>query len=120
LQLAIRCYPCRLWVIFVRSTRSRRSRHVRFAPIASELSHRSESTRCANRVVAHRSKKAPLLDHLVGASEHRWRHIEAKRPRGLEIDDQFVLGRRLYRQVGWLLTLENAIDVGGGAAVLVD
>jgi hypothetical protein len=36
-----------LWVIFVRSTRSRRSRHVRFAPIASEPSHRSESTRCA-------------------------------------------------------------------------
>src|SRR3984893_4481580 len=28
-----------LWVIFVRSTRFRRSRHVRFAPIASEPSH---------------------------------------------------------------------------------
>ena len=28
--------------IFVRPTRSRRSRHVRFAPIASEPSHRSE------------------------------------------------------------------------------
>jgi hypothetical protein len=35
------------FTIFVRSTRSRRSRHVRFAPIASEPSHRSESTRCA-------------------------------------------------------------------------
>ena len=32
------------WVIFVRSTHSRRSRHVRFASIASEPSHRSEST----------------------------------------------------------------------------
>jgi hypothetical protein len=32
-----------LRVIFVRSTRFRRSRHVRFAPIASEPSHRSES-----------------------------------------------------------------------------
>ena len=36
---------------FVRSTRSRRSRHVCFAPIASEPSHRSDSTRCADIVV---------------------------------------------------------------------
>jgi hypothetical protein len=34
--------------IFVKSTRFRRSRHVRFAPIASEPSHRSDSTRCAS------------------------------------------------------------------------
>jgi hypothetical protein len=40
--------PLPRWVIFVRSTRFRRSRHVRFAPIASEPSHRSDSTRCAN------------------------------------------------------------------------
>jgi hypothetical protein len=40
-------WPPTLCVIFVRSTRFRRSRHVRFAPIASEPSHRSESTRCA-------------------------------------------------------------------------
>ena len=32
---------------FVRSTRFRRTRHVRFASIASEPSHRSDSTRCA-------------------------------------------------------------------------
>jgi len=31
-------------VIFARSTRSRRSRHVRFASIASEIRHRSETT----------------------------------------------------------------------------
>src|SRR5260370_18215906 len=43
--------------------------------------------------------------------EHRWRHVETKRLRGLEIDDQFVLGRRLHRQVGGLLTVENAPDV---------
>ena len=36
---------CRFRVIFVRSTRTRRPRHVRFAPIASEPSHRRESTR---------------------------------------------------------------------------
>jgi hypothetical protein len=34
--------PIPLRVIFVRSTRSQRSRHVSFAPIAFEPSHRSE------------------------------------------------------------------------------
>src|SRR5258706_5720824 len=43
---AFRTHQCLLGVIFVRSTRSRRSRHVRFAPIASELLHRGESTPC--------------------------------------------------------------------------
>ena len=49
-----------------------------------------------------------------------WRHVEAERLGGLEIDHQFVLGRRLHRQVGGLLALEDAIDVAGRAAVLVD
>jgi hypothetical protein len=34
--------------------------------------------------------------------------------------DQLVLGRRLHRQVGWFLALEDAIDVDCGAAELVD
>jgi hypothetical protein len=41
------------------------------------------------------------------------------RPRGLEVDDQSVLGRCLHRKIGWLLALENAIDVAGGTAILV-
>jgi hypothetical protein len=36
----------------------------------------------------HRSKQASSFDHLVGASEQRWRHVEAKRLRGLEVDHQ--------------------------------
>jgi hypothetical protein len=47
-------------------------------------------------------------------------HVEAERLGGLEIDDHFVLGRRLDRQVGGLLALEDAIDVGGRASVRVD
>src|SRR3984893_4298577 len=58
-------------VIFVRSTRSRRSRHVRFAPIASEPSHRSDSTRCAMSSPApglHRAKHAMFASHAVWSS----------------------------------------------------
>ena len=36
------------------------------------------------------------------------------------VDHQFKLGRRLHRQVGGLLALENAIDIAGRALVLVD
>ena len=38
----------------------------------------------------------------------------------LEVDHQFVLGWRLHRQVGWLLALEDAIDVASRAPVRVD
>ena len=37
-----------------------------------------------------------------------------------EVDHQFILGRRLHRQVSRLLAREDAVDVGGGAPVLID
>src|SRR5262249_15381552 len=49
----------------------------------------------------------------------RW-NFEPERLRSLEIDHQIVLGRVLHRQVGGLLALEDAIDVAGRAAVLVE
>src|SRR5262245_16793000 len=43
-------------------------------------------------------------------SEERVGHGEAERFRGLEVDNQLVFRRRLNRQVGGLLALEDAID----------
>ena len=37
--------------------------------------------------------------------------VEAERLGGLEVDDQLELGRLLHRQVGWLLALEDTIDI---------
>src|SRR6266481_5132256 len=51
------------------------------------------------------------LDHLVGAREQCRRHLEAQGTGGLQVDDEFVLGRGLYRQVGGLLAPEDAVDV---------
>ena len=59
-------------------------RHVRFAPIASELSHRSESTRCAR--LGH---LPDLFDHLVGAGEQRRRGVEAERLGGTAVEPRY-------------------------------
>src|SRR6516225_9992832 len=79
----------------------------------SELS-RVMSALCQKRTLA------TLFDQLVGAAEQRCRHIDAESLCGLEVDHQFVLGWRLYGEIGRLLAFEDAIDVSRGAAVLVD
>ena len=66
-----------------------------------------------HRLIAPASWRLPSFDHLVGAGEERRRHREAARFGSLEVEHQLVLGRRLHRQVGGLLALKDAIDVGG-------
>ncbi len=58
-----------------------------------------------------------LFDHLVGTGEHGRRHGEAEGLGGLEIDHQLVLCRRLHRKIGWLLSLEDTIDIASGSAM---
>ena len=47
------------------------------------------------------------------------RHGEAQRFGGLEVDHQFVLGRRLHRKVRGLRAFEDAVNIAGCLPVLL-
>src|SRR5215471_18054135 len=59
------------------------------------------------------------FNDLVGACQNRRWQVETERLRGFEIDHELIFVRRLDRQFGWLLALENAVDVARRAPVLV-
>jgi hypothetical protein len=60
-----------------------------------------------------------LFDHFVGAFKQWPRHHQTERLRGLEIDHQLILGRRLHRGIARLLAFEHTINIAGRAANLV-
>jgi hypothetical protein len=61
---------------------------------------------------------ASLFDHLGRPGKQGRRHCKAERLRGLEVDDKLMLCRCFHRQVGGLLALKDAINVGGAAVRL--
>jgi hypothetical protein len=56
-------------------------------------------------------QRTSLFDHIVGATEHQWRHGETQRLGGLEVDHQLELSRQLDREVGWLGAFKDTVDV---------
>src|SRR4051812_25785929 len=60
-----------------------------------------------------------LLDDLVRGCEQAWRKRDADRLRSLQVDRQLERGGILDRQIGRPRTLQDAIDIGGGAAELL-
>src|SRR4030095_7259193 len=61
-----------------------------------------------------------LFKNLGGAGEDQMRYRDADPLSGLKIDHKLVLGRRLYRQIGWLLALEDAVNIASGASVVIE
>src|SRR6516225_7103286 len=60
---------------------------------------------------------AHSLDHLVGAAEQRQWECDAKRPCGIEVDDQLDLYGLLHREVGRRFAFEDAADIDGGLSI---
>src|SRR5262245_62852941 len=78
----------------------------------------AKSALCQSRLNAPQ-QTASLFDHLVGAGEEWRRNFEAKRPSGVEVDDQLYLGGLMDRQVGRLLAFENPPSVDAGLTIRV-
>src|SRR5262249_7723848 len=97
----------------------RASPHSPSEPENETLPHRMGAVVHHSKIAAPMSalgqkRTSRLLDHLIGRSEQRLWNGQSERLCGLEIENQFVLGRRLHWHIGWVLTLEDAIDIPGG------
>src|SRR5262245_4683304 len=66
---------------------------------------------------AARGPSTPSLDHLVGAGETRWRDFEPNAPSGPEGDDELELRALDDRQIGRLVTFEDAARINADQAI---
>src|SRR6266403_4485757 len=71
-------------------------------PTSPIIPQQQTSFECGGMAVSCQYRKWPvLLDHLVGASEQRWRNLKAERLRSLKVDDELEFGGLLDREVRW-------------------
>ena len=63
------------------------------------------------------SRATSSLDHLVGASEQRWRNVEPERLGRLEIEDELELGRTASPAGRPVSHPENAPGIDAGLAI---
>src|SRR6266446_2702065 len=78
----------------------------------------SESPATSDRNMATRGRCAACCAR--AASEQRRRHGKAECLGSLEINDEFVFGLRLHRQIGRLRAPQDAVYIAGCRAVLAD
>src|SRR5688572_31180177 len=64
--------------------------------------------------------RTSLFDHLIRSLQERWRDRQAEALGGSPVDHQLEGGGLQHRQVGRLGTLEDLVDVTGGAPVQLD
>src|SRR6266849_6619059 len=62
---------------------------------------------------------APSLNHLIRPLEERRRDGEAEGLGGLQVDHQLVVGRLLDREIAWLRSLEDLVDVERESTVIL-
>src|SRR5215467_8240548 len=79
----------------------------RFVPKAAA------SNRSINSLLDHLGLS--LFDDLVGAQQERFWDRQAKRLGGRQIDDEIELCRLLDRDVGWLRSAQNLVDIVSSA-----
>ena len=67
------------------------------------------SARRPRRLLTHTGSRGALFDHIVGLREQLCRHVEAKHPRSLEIDDEFEFRGLLNGKVRRLCAFQDFI-----------
>ena len=63
---------------------------------------------------------SPSFNELVGANQERLQDRQPERLGGLEIDHQREFGRLLDGKIGRFGTLQNPVDIGGGAPLKIE
>src|SRR5262249_14048642 len=92
---------------------------VRFTPESGQLKCSSRCPLWAKSGREQSQQSNRLFDHLVRGDQQVGRYGQAERLRGLQVDDQFELGRPNNRQIGRLRAFENATNVDAKLSVHV-